>query len=493
MRALLLSLGFLAGLSSAEGTVTSLGSVAPRLRENPHFQVLEKCLTARTKWAFAESRELAAKALSPALVKAADEQSLGLIDLSDADRPTATMNAAALLLWFEGDGHFQQGDYPSAKPLLETVWRKYPLARARLPDDTTWFPASDAYVQWLTIGYWEAIKEGKMDTYPFARGLSPFHGAPFMGSSPVSPLTTAARTIFKTEGPGPLEVAMAQMLASDDFKSLEHSEAIARLLSALTSPPHTGKESDWTAWQGQLEKWLADSPDSQLAKLALVGFWIEYAWRARGGGSAANVSEERAKLFRDRLMIALELQSRHAVRHPMWHVHGLILARGLNAIRSVRQSLYAEGVKHFPWFSGIHEQMLIALLPRWGGRQGDWENFALQAARDSGPEVYLELCRVAESYEGTESLANNPLVEWKLIWQGYESRLRRNRDAWSLANHYARRAVLRGDRAAAAAAFSHRAARFNPLYWDGLAEYKHSKDWAFTNPFERLTASASTE
>ena len=59
-------------------------------------------------------------------------------------------------------------------------------------------------------------------------------------------------------GPGSRRRARAPLLASDDFKSLEHSEAIAMVLSALTSPPQTTKESDWTAWQSQLEKWLAD-------------------------------------------------------------------------------------------------------------------------------------------------------------------------------------------------------------------------------------------
>lgn len=464
-------------LEAVESATPPLSREVPLLRQNPHFAVLERCLEGLRKSDYAGVQQIASGFL-PTIEKAADDQSQSLNDFPSEQQPTPELDAAALLCWCLGTSHYEQRDFTAAKPYLEKAWRKYPLARFRHPESFVWMPARDAYTEWLIIGYVSAIKEHTLDKYPFDPTLSIFHAAGAEGMLHLTPMTEATRFVFMTDGPKPIEAALNQMLASAEINGLDHSGMIEDAFSGLSAPADPDLEQGWSALLARLESWEHDSPGSSLPKIAKVGFWINYAWQARGDGYAQTVGDQGWKLFGERLNKALELQRKEIVPHPMWFVHGLILGRGLGADSSAQTAFFEEAIRQFPTFLPIYQQMQVYLLPRWHGAPGEWQQFAIWAARKAGPELYVDLYLNAEAFEGREVVENDPLIDWKFLREGFESKLKLGRLSWVVANQYAARACARNDKAAALAAFGNPATRFHPLLWNGLADFKHWREWA---------------
>jgi len=412
----------------------------------------------------------------------AEAQATGLDAFPDGTRAEFEMDAQAQLLWCQGNAHFWMDQYDKAKPILAKVWEHYPFARFHDHNGNVSLPARKAYHQWLTIGYIDAIRARKMTHYPFNPNFSIYHNArgKNLGTSIYyDPIWFAAHIVFDNDKDGPeaVEECMNQMMASKDFCCLERCDAIGLMIDAI-SEPGDPKEDD--AWEGQrkiLEEYFARHPKSGLARLAMIQFWIGYAWHARGNDVASKVTPQGWMLFEERLRKAAALLRGGMVPHPMWYQSALIVGMGMNASPEQERALFDEGVEKFPWFLGLYINMQVYLFPRWHGREGDWERFTVEMSRKINPELHAELRENAEGYLNVKSLKNDPLLDMSLETKGTLARLDRGL-SWPEINQLALAACQEGDRAMAKAVFSKSACRYHPLYWKNQADFKHWREWA---------------
>jgi hypothetical protein len=130
---------------------------------------------------------------------------------------------------------------------------------------------------------------------------------------------------------------------------------------------------------GKLESWAVERPDSITPRLALVEAYHGYAWVARGSGWASQVTEEGAQLMEKRIEKGFEwLKQAHDLpqQDPALYAVALHLCLGANVAREEYEKYFETGVRNASGYNALYEYKAYYLLPRWHGRQGEWESFA---------------------------------------------------------------------------------------------------------------------
>jgi hypothetical protein len=213
--------------------------------------------------------------------------------------------------------------------------------------------------------------------------------------------------------------------------------------------PDRSQESVWAARLQQINGWIAARPTSEHASIVLALFWIDYAWDARGGGYAQTVTAEGWRLFGARLATAQQVLQRAAVlcqRNPdYWRVL-LIVARGLGWPPPRHNEIYAAGAAVEPEYWGLAVEHATWLMPRWGGKPGEMEAFAVQAAStagEAGKEIYARIAAEMDSYY--TDVSRQTKLEWLRVEAGFKALLAKYPDEPSILSHYAQLACRFGD------------------------------------------------
>lgn len=145
-----------------------------------------------------------------------------------------------------------------------------------------------------------------------------------------------------------------------------------------------GMDGDVVARRTLLEQWHNEIPESQTAVVALAEWWIDYAWKARGAGWANTVNDESWKLFAERLDVARRtlctLNSKDVIC-PHWYHAMLTVALGESWSDADYDKVYNEAITRWPDYYSFYFQKSHHLLPRWGGRPGQWEAYAEDATK----------------------------------------------------------------------------------------------------------------
>lgn len=138
-----------------------------------------------------------------------------------------------------------------------------------------------------------------------------------------------------------------------------------------------------------LEKWREACPNSITPRVALGHFYIGFAWKARGGGWAREVTEEGWKGFRDRLAKAravFEEAEKLPAKDPEMYAQMIILAMGQSWPRERMEEVFSKGVALSPYYYALHFNKRCYLARKWHGQLGDWQIFSKQAADQIGGE-----------------------------------------------------------------------------------------------------------
>jgi hypothetical protein len=156
-----------------------------------------------------------------------------------------------------------------------------------------------------------------------------------------------------------------------------------------------------------LSQWRREIPDSPTPLIALARAHIDWAWQARGYGPASTVTKEGWQLFYTRIAEArrlLEEAKRIGVKDG--EAYRLLIMVGLaegDPYEEVRATL-EEGRKLDPTYFPMYTQFARYLLPRWQGKRGDVERFAIEVVDllpgNDGLEAYA---RIAMNIHQTDS------------------------------------------------------------------------------------------
>ena len=253
---------------------------------------------------------------------------------------------------------------------------------------------------------------------------------------------------------------------------------------ALERPEFNSTDSTddkWNTHFDNLQKWKSAYPDSISARIAIAESWIEYAWKARGGGPASSVSDANFKIFGQRineaareLFEAKELQQ----KCPEWYYAALLAARALSVERIDYDRIYDEGAKFEPNYYYLHREKATYLLPRWSGNEGDWPKFAEEASNnvggDEGKMLYFIL--VADMYWAYRSkIFRENNLSWDRIKVGFNAMQQTYGASDTRLNDFASLAVLAEDFDSAKTAFDAIGDKWDESVWKKRQVFDETK------------------
>jgi TPR repeat protein len=136
-----------------------------------------------------------------------------------------------------------------------------------------------------------------------------------------------------------------------------------------------------------LHAWVEASPRSYLARLVRGRYFVEAAWRARGGGRASTVGKRAWVSFEQGLELARRDLEESASLTPTPHAHAALVtvAMGSGAPLAERRAHFDDARRLNPTYVNAWVQLLVAAMPKWGG---SWDLlFGLcDEARESHPD-----------------------------------------------------------------------------------------------------------
>ncbi|MGF1450047.1 MAG: DUF4034 domain-containing protein [Opitutales bacterium] len=227
---------------------------------------------------------------------------------------------------------------------------------------------------------------------------------------------------------------------------------------------------DYSSWNSQdpevwspqmetlLQEWRKAHPDSVTPHIALAGFYVGWAWDARGGGWARDVTEEGWRLFHQRLEQAYEVLQTgpEALRDdPATWAVVLMISRGLGAPPAQAREVFAEAQATNPGYWPNYHRMAIYLLPRWHGEHHrEWHEWLTQAVAASGlpaeeqDQIYAMVTLRVIHFAYDDDDEPNPFlasrVDWERLERGSEWLLAQYPDSTRLPNYFLKAAAQRG-------------------------------------------------
>jgi len=168
---------------------------------------------------------------------------------------------------------------------------------------------------------------------------------------------------------------------------------------SFSEPAHGKfKQEDFDERIKLVEAWIKERPDDIASRVALAGLYQKFAWFARGGGYANTVKEEGWKLMAERNAIALKIlnELRAKPQHdPRMYFLLLQVAKDESFEKPKFEEIFQASLKEFPTYRSSYYSKVLALQPRWGGEDGEWEAFIKDEADKlkgvEGDKLYAQL------------------------------------------------------------------------------------------------------
>lgn len=236
----------------------------------------------------------------------------------------------------------------------------------------------------------------------------------------------------------------------------------------------------------QTRRWVDDNPQSTLAHALYVRALYARALNYRGSGYTSMLTEQARRDFDKQITRAVDHLAAHSTlmfRDSTTHVYALMVGRSVGWPQAQLHAIALDGLAKGGRDDAIYEELLVSLLPKWGGSPeaiDAWVREAVERTRATrGTELYAVLYRfVADELAGglfTRSAAN-----WPKFKQAYGELVAKYPDPIHL-NRYARVACIAQDKATSAELLAKigDAPRLSAWAWgsDGVRNHESCKRW----------------
>ncbi|RAG83905.1 hypothetical protein DN069_19890 [Streptacidiphilus pinicola] len=137
-----------------------------------------------------------------------------------------------------------------------------------------------------------------------------------------------------------------------------------------------------------VEEWAPQAGDDSLALLLSGARQINWAWEARTGARARNVTQEQWDVFLQRLGVAEEQLLEVAEREPTWLGPWYFLqmsARGASLDQDVARYRFEAALRRSPGHPASHRQRLQQVCAKWGGSHEEMHAFARESMLAAAP------------------------------------------------------------------------------------------------------------
>jgi rhomboid protease GluP len=205
---------------------------------------------------------------------------------------------------------------------------------------------------------------------------------------------------------------------------------------------------------GHTADWRRQVKDSTMADLVEAMIFREWAWGARGSGSANTVTPQSFAIFEHRIEMSAASLAEIATRaadNPLWYTLSLNVGLDQSKDKAHLREIFDEGWSASVNYRPLYRAMLRALMPRWGGSYEEVNRFIgeieAKTSRTRGYELYAELYSMYASLEGDELdlFADTPAV-WSGMRSGYIGLLKRYPKSDAILNSFANFACRAGDK-----------------------------------------------
>jgi hypothetical protein len=208
------------------------------------------------------------------------------------------------------------------------------------------------------------IRGGTIAMWPFKRARKSLVIDPFLGDE-------TARLLGEAAGRG-------------DWQTI--SAGLARVTDQDLRQFYVGVISDRKGAQPWIDQWIAAEPGSALPRLVKGAHATNWAWEARGDGTADTVSREQFAVFFRRLKVAEDNLDEAVSRDPgdatAWsELIQTAIGRQLGLEEAERR--FKEVIARHRWHRSAHAKLLQQKCQKWGGSN----ELALEFARTTVAEM----------------------------------------------------------------------------------------------------------
>jgi Domain of unknown function (DUF4034) len=149
---------------------------------------------------------------------------------------------------------------------------------------------------------------------------------------------------------------------------------------------------------GHTADWRRRAKVATMADLAEAMLFTEWAWTARGNGSANSISSQNMAVYGYRTEMAaaaLEEVADRAANNPLWYTLSLEVGLDQSKDKEKLREIFDHGLTKAPNYRPLYRRMLRILMPRWGGSYEEVDKLInqiyAQTVSTRGYERYAEL------------------------------------------------------------------------------------------------------
>ena len=227
----------------------------------------------------------------------------------------------------------------------------------------------------------------------------------------------------------------------------------ANLNAAIIEDRDKNTELQWANIEGKLNRWVAASPQSATAPIALATAQQSHAWALRGHGFANTVSPKGWEDFAKYMEVSrntLEANKKISSHDPQWYVVMLRVALAQGWKQEQYWALYEEALSKEPLYYQTYFQAAERIIPMWGGSMQEIQDFAADAVRRTasaeGSGMYARIYWAASGRVGAKEFFAMPHRDavWSQMKAGFEAVIKIYPDDYNR-NAYAKFACQVGD------------------------------------------------
>ncbi|HEY2915247.1 MAG TPA: DUF4034 domain-containing protein [Candidatus Angelobacter sp.] len=254
-------------------------------------------------------------------------------------------------------------------------------------------------------------------------------------------------------------------------------------------------EGDWIGHLARLQAWVKQRPNSISARVGLAAAQLQYAWRARGGGYADQVTDDGWKLFQQRAEMAAKTlmdASSLPAKCPEWFLTMQLTARALGESKEAQTAIFAKAVAFEPDYQYFYRTQAEMLMPKWEGEEGEMAEFAAKAADriggKKGDMIYYQIATFlncgCDNDRGLNGLA------WARIKRGYMDVEEQYGESIANLNAMAYMAGIGGDPAYADETFKRIGEGWDHTLWHRKENFDMVRQWAHFSDIPKIVDAA---
>jgi len=248
-------------------------------------------------------------------------------------------------------------------------------------------------------------------------------------------------------------------------------------------------QSELVQLRSRVSAWEKMFPGSNAARIAEASYFLQDAWRARGGNYAYAVGDNAWSVYNKDVLEAariLDGMGRDARDQPEWYVMRLAVMRLGKPNDADYERLLDEALGRYPRYLSIFFEAAAYYAPRWHGSNAKLNAFIEKAASMSRPWLGDAMYARLQWSVWTGDMFRNGQASWPRMKSSFGEIVKAYPDTWNL-NNFANFACMAHDAATTREQLKRIEGSVTIEAWDSMDFYAKCKAWALA---ERAQPSA---